>query len=40
MNTHTSIKLKEAQRNREGYISMMAGWDDEYLINFTKVKEL
>ena len=28
MNIHDSIKLKEAQKNREGYISIMAGWDD------------
>ena len=40
MNTPTPIKLKEAQKNREGYISIMVGWDDGYLINFTKVKEL
>jgi hypothetical protein len=40
MTTLTTIKLKEAQTNREGYISMMAGWDDEYSINFTKVKKL
>jgi hypothetical protein len=28
MTSLTTIKLKEAQKNREGYISMMAGWDD------------
>ena len=28
MDRHTTIKLKEGQMNREGYISMMAGWDD------------
>ena len=40
MNTLATIKLKEAQKNREGYILIMGGWDDGYLINFTKVKKL
>ena len=40
MDRYDTIKLKEAQKNREGYISIMVGWDDGYLINFTKVKEL